>query len=555
MAQGHEQLSFTIAAAGQLVQVEPPSREVSMQEAAPLLRAIMHPPMGVPQLVHPLGAIDATRRTVSRQRWRKVFGAGCGKVTAVSLLVVGFICMFLARDRFTSAPTRTQESRSSPEQKFGVADVENAEHNAEKELGEAESEVQSMVAHLLGQAEEEITDAKDAMAPSPSRSNRSNETSNSSKVNRSSESSTVTDVMVSSSVAPASNDNSVKYHASEYAEQTGAEIPVGGNVGLYFVGSSNVLWMTWIDQLHFFLTRLGYVVPTVPTITAATNYPDSVPSCPDTEYFKGLETARFGRIGWDSWDFAYDNNTDCDEKGFRKIGGVNVRCKHGMSCTSAKDPVRVSDIAEDASHSQVTVLSTFYNDNKQMWSHFACFGGEKLVKDEVAIIAVPSLLRTIRAIHAKNPKVWILIMAKYAPVDNSNKGVCEPCLVWLRKLNERIKEGVKDEPRTLFVDLDFPSNDVEMYQDAHWGHTNCRGSKLMAHAVLDKLYQNQVLTRSLQLLHPLKDHISNPNCSNLTLPACHTSALCWVHPEERTCQPYSVGSKKCYTHAELRRLK
>jgi len=277
-----------------------------------------------------------------------------------------------------------------------------------------------------------------------------------------------------------------------------------------------------------------------------------VPTCADTHYFKKLETARFGRIGWDSWDFAYDDNTDCNEKGFRIIGGVNVRCKHGMSCTDDKDPVRVSDIAEDASHSQITVLSTFYNDNKQMWSHFACFGGEKLVKDEVSIIAVPSLLRTIRAIHAKNPKVWILVMGKYPPVDNSNKGICEPCMGWLGKLNAKIKAGLKDEPRTLFVDYEFPSNDVEIYQEAHWGHTNCRGSKLMANAVIDTLYQHKVLTRSINLVHPLNHNIAKSSCSSLSLRACHTTALCWVHPEERTCQPYDVGSKKAYTHAQLR---
>lgn len=338
---------------------------------------------------------------------------------------------------------------------------------------------------------------------------------------------------------------------SEVVEQKGAHIKVGGEVRLYAVGASNVLWMTWIDQLHLYLSRLGYTVPVVPAKTMAQVYPTSVPTCDDSKYFTHLKTARLGRIGWNSWDFAYDDWSDCDAEGFRNISDVRVKCEHGEGCSAGRLPfIKVADIAEDAGKSNVTLVSTWLNDNKQFQTEFRCFNGKKLLRENTSVVVIPTLLRLVRAIHAKNPNVWILIMSKYPPTYGGK--VMPETVPWVKELNSRVKEILEQEPRTFFVDYEMPANGVEMYQTgkAHYGHPNCRGSKLMAHAVLQRLWIGKVLARTIKLEEP-KTNTANPNCDKLKGPACHTSVLCWVDQEDGSCKEYSSGSSNFHQHFGL----
>lgn len=341
------------------------------------------------------------------------------------------------------------------------------------------------------------------------------------------------------------------FNASEVVEQDDAVVQPGEQLRLYAVGASNVLWMTWLDQLHLFLSRLGYETPLVPATAMAQVYPTSVQTCSDSDYFAHLKTTRLGKIGWNSWDFAYDDWSDCDAEGYRNISTVKVKCELGEGCTSGRDSlVRVQDIAKDASLSNVTLVSTWLNDNKQFQTHFQCFNGERIIRQNVSIVIIPTLLRLIRAIHSINPDVWVLIMSKYPPTWGGK--VMDETVAWVGELNARIKDVVEQEPRTLFVDYHMPGHGLEMYQTgkAHYGHPNCRGSKLMAQAVLQRLWTAKVLGRTLALEDP-RTNVANPNCSRLTGAVCHTSALCWVDQHDGVCKPYSPGSNSFHLHPGL----
>jgi len=329
------------------------------------------------------------------------------------------------------------------------------------------------------------------------------------------------------------------FRPSEYLEQEGAQIGTGEPLRLYAVGSSNVVWMTWIHQLHLHLKRLGYALPVVPTTVKSD--PMKLATCDDTKYFEQLETARLGKVGWNSWDFAFDDWSDCNSEGYRNISNHWVRCEHGVGCTEGREPhVRVSDIAADAGGSNVTLVATWYNDHKQPFTKvpFSCFKGERIQSENTSFVAIPDLLRLIRAIHGENPDVWVLVMGEYPMT--SNFGVMDSSVGWVRILNARVKAAVEQEPRTLFVDYHVPAG-VEMYQKANYGHPNCRGSKIMAHAIIDRLYAAKVLSRNIKLENPARN-AANPECGGLRSGACHASALCWVDPEDMRCKPYGVGS-------------
>jgi hypothetical protein len=317
-------------------------------------------------------------------------------------------------------------------------------------------------------------------------------------------------------------------------EQGGARFRPGqDSLYLYAIGSSSIVWMTWVEQLHLYLKRLGYTVGVVPAKTKARFHPKTVPTCDDTKYFEPLETARFGRIGWGSWDFAYEGWGDCKD-GFRSVNNVSVKCQHGPGCHFSPNPYPLSRIAEDAGKSNVTVLTTWFNDDQQGWSHFKCFNGTKVNGLETANISIINLVRTIRSIHEANPDTWVLVMSKYPQcyLHDSQR--------WFKTLNSRVKEAVEKEPRALFVDYFMPPDNVaQMYQIAHRGHPNCRGSKVMAHAVIRRLYEAKVISRSLDFQ---PKEATNRNCSTLLGAACHSSYLCWVEPENGTCAPYGPGS-------------
>mmetsp|Transcript_114970 Transcript_114970/g.245507 ORF Transcript_114970/g.245507 Transcript_114970/m.245507 type:complete len:550 (+) Transcript_114970:51-1700(+) len=323
----------------------------------------------------------------------------------------------------------------------------------------------------------------------------------------------------------------------EYVDQPHAEIPVGGTVKLYAVGSSNILWMTWIDQLHLNLKRLGYKLPAVPAKTEARFYPSEPQTCDDTKYFNDLRTARMGKIGWHSWDFAYDGWDDCGHDGYRNITGEKVKCAHGPGCAFGRDVVRLSDIAEDASQSDVTLVTTWFNDDQP--DAIRCFNGTSLPREKILEMSIDGLRRLVRAIHAKNPNVWILILAKYSVFHH----VVDQ---WFTTLNANVKASLEKEPKTLFIDYNTPPPGgwpyFSLWQTAHPNHPNCRGSKLMAHAIMERLYEAKVLARSVSLVNP-EVNKANRNCTSLEGAACRTSAFCWVEPKERQCKTYSAGSE------------
>jgi len=330
------------------------------------------------------------------------------------------------------------------------------------------------------------------------------------------------------------------YTESEVVYQEGAELQVGESVWLYAVGSSSLVWMTWVDQLHLDIARLGYKVPVVPANRTPEFFPRLVPHCDNSKYFSHLKTSRFGRIGWSSWDFALEGWEGCGPDGFRNIDGLRVKCQHGAGCAFSKNELKVSDIARDASRSNITLVATWFNDDQHWSTHFKCFDGEKKDWHQIAPITLHCLLRTVRAIHKWNPHTWIVVMAKY-PQTYKHK-----TFGFVSQYNERVKRAMEKEPKTLFVEYYMPNDDEgEFYQSpAHGGHPNCRGSKIMAHAVLERLYKEKILSRSLKLLPMHKGHLLDSSCKEMTDPQCHTSALCWKDPETKRCQPFKPGDFK-----------
>jgi len=328
------------------------------------------------------------------------------------------------------------------------------------------------------------------------------------------------------------------FKADEFVEQVEGQIKVGQSIGLYAVGSSSLVWMTWVDQLHMALLRLGYNVPRVPAKWKVEYTPRRVPICDDTKYFQHLKTSRFGRIGWSSWDFALEGWEGCGADGFRMIKDLKVKCQHGAGCAFSKHPMNVSDLSRDASLSNITMLATWFNDDQHWSTHFKCFDGEKKDWHDMLPISIHCLLRQVKSIHAQNPHTWIVIMGKY-PETYQHK-----TFKFLLEYNAKVKEAVEREPKTLFVDFYMP-NDHEgvFYQSpAHGGHPNCRGSKIMVHAVIDRLYRARLLARGLALLPPTRENILDAGCEKLSVPACHTSGFCWLDPVLHRCAAYRAGT-------------
>lgn len=330
--------------------------------------------------------------------------------------------------------------------------------------------------------------------------------------------------------------------ADEYVEQAEAEIPVGGNISVYALGSSSLLWMTWLDQLHLMLRRLGYSLPMVPPLAQGGQlYPTEVIGCDDTRYFEHLQTTRYGRIGWSSWDFSHEGWAGC-QNGFRMIEGHKIKCQHGAGCAFSHEPVYASNIAEDAARSNITLIATWFNDDQQWSSHYKCFNGQKHSQHQLGTVTINCLLKTVRSIHAKNPHTWVVIMGKYPQTFH------HITYKYLSLLNSRIRSQVEKEPRTLFVDYYMPNQDEgNFFQTAHSGHPNCRGSRIMAHAVLKRLYEERIISRGLRIISLDKKRLLNGNCSSMNAGECHSSGLCWVDPMDGKCKTYGPGSKQLHT--------
>jgi len=328
------------------------------------------------------------------------------------------------------------------------------------------------------------------------------------------------------------------YTPEEFVEQIGAYFNVGQELGIYAVGSSNLVWMPWLEQLHLNLRRLGYKLPLVPAQRTPEHYPRRIPWCDDSQYFQHLRTSRFSRIGWASWDFALEGWEGCGKDNFRDVEGLRVKCQHGPGCAFSKNPLLLSDIASDASNSNITFVSTWFNDDQQWSSHYKCFGGKKIMATRIEPVSVSLLRRIVQKIHAKNPDTWVVVMSKY-PETFKHKTI--PTII---TYNEKVKLAMEQEPKTLFVDYYMP-NDAEgvFYQaPAHGGHPNCRGSQIMAHAVLSRLFEAKVLPRSLRLRDGTKENLLAKECGQLAVDACHASGFCWRDPTDGQCKEYRPGT-------------
>jgi len=320
-------------------------------------------------------------------------------------------------------------------------------------------------------------------------------------------------------------------------EQAGAEQEVGASISIYAVGSSSLVWMTWIDQLHLLLRRLGYRLPLVPPRAAGGQfYAQEVPRCDDTKYFEHLPTTRLGRIGWSSWDFAFEGWEGCSN-GVRHIEGHRIKCQHGPGCVFSNESVFASSIAEDASVSDFTLLATWFNDDQQWSSKYKCLNGRKTKQHDLGSISIRCLLRTIRSIHARSARTWVLVMGKYPQTYQ------HITFKYLQALNKRIKAAVETEPRTLFIEYYIPNaKEGDFFQVAHSGHPNCRGSSIMAQAVVHRLFQEKILARTIRLAGLDKQQLLKRNCRKLDIPSCHSSGFCWIDPIDGLCKAYSPGS-------------
>jgi len=224
------------------------------------------------------------------------------------------------------------------------------------------------------------------------------------------------------------------------------------------------------------------------------------------------------------------------------IEGHRIKCQHGAGCAFSREPVFASNIAEDAARSNITLIATWFNDDQQWSSKYKCFNGQKHSQHQLGTVTINCLLRTVRSIHAKNPSTWVVIMGKYPQTFH------HITYKYLSLLNARIRSVVETEPRTLFVDYYMPNQDEgDFFQEAHSGHPNCRGSRIMAHAVLKRLYEERVLSRGLRITSLDKKRLLNASCDTMNAGECHSSGLCWVDPTDRKCKMYSPGSKHFHT--------
>eukprot|EP00429_Kryptoperidinium_foliaceum_P051789 CAMPEP_0176104970 /NCGR_PEP_ID=MMETSP0120_2-20121206/52674_1 /TAXON_ID=160619 /ORGANISM="Kryptoperidinium foliaceum, Strain CCMP 1326" /LENGTH=441 /DNA_ID=CAMNT_0017439081 /DNA_START=51 /DNA_END=1376 /DNA_ORIENTATION=+ len=338
-------------------------------------------------------------------------------------------------------------------------------------------------------------------------------------------------------------------------EQDGARIPAGGELSIYFVGGSNVAWQTWPDQLHGYLQRLEYTVaPQNYTHQDIAFKTEEAPICDDETEYSSLATPRIARPGWGSWGFAYDSMDDCVDAPlfgettgvypFRKIAGRDVSCLNGWACEPKKEQahqmVRVSDIAEDAGMADVVMLSTWVNDFKQQYCKYKCYNGTYLEQSEIAPITIANIRRVIQAIHVVNPNTFVVVMALYS--DAKKSLVVEDTLDEIAAINTLVEAGVAQEPNTAFVDFALaPGQD--MFQITPAGHPNCRGDRLMATQVINKLFERRVLGRALSLPtgKNATECLNAASCRDIDdKVCCQAAASCRVDPAG-ACVDYSAG--------------
>mmetsp|Transcript_154326 Transcript_154326/g.374611 ORF Transcript_154326/g.374611 Transcript_154326/m.374611 type:complete len:539 (-) Transcript_154326:117-1733(-) len=350
-----------------------------------------------------------------------------------------------------------------------------------------------------------------------------------------------------SAAAPAPTPAPTPAPLPGFVDQGGAQIPAGGAVRFYAVGTSNAAWQTWPDQLHAMLRRLGYSVETEAlAIPGALTQPAKSQVCADASTWSSLSTPRFGMIGWSSWGFAYDSKADCNAEGYRQIAGYNVSCTNAWACNpkwqGSVPELNVSALAEGMRNAHFVVLSNWINDAKtaqQSGPRRVCYQDADIDAIKSTDITAANLKRLIRAIHAQNPNIVVLVLARYA----DTRQIVYPnerTLPLVRELNEAVKQKVQGEPNTFFVDFSFPLGE-NMFQTLSKVHPNCRGDKVMATSTLEALFRHGILSRGLAL-DPVEDCLGESACSDLSVPCCQRSALCYVAADGQ-CAAYGPGEQ------------
>jgi hypothetical protein len=316
--------------------------------------------------------------------------------------------------------------------------------------------------------------------------------------------------------------------------------------------------MTWVQQLHLELSRLGYRLPLL-NVSVESDDP-RYPVCDDSRWFSRLKTSHVGKVGYSSWDFAYDDWSGCVQRGnasYRSINGVSLRCGIGHDCedTTAPASVRLSDVVTAASGADVVILSHWFNDHKGPTTDppFKCFDGERIEKEDTARIAIPHIVKLVQAIRSVTNSTWIAIMREYPTTRDFR--VQDEAVGWVDRLNSGVEAAITRQPRTIFVDYPMPSG-VELYQRANYGHPNCRGSRLMAHGAVQALFRAKVIARALEPATDPEASVTDSNCSQLIggTAECHSSAVCWTDPLEGVCKEYGVGSNEWYPLGEIRAM-
>jgi len=318
-----------------------------------------------------------------------------------------------------------------------------------------------------------------------------------------------------------------------------ARIPQGGAVRLFAIGSSNLLWETWLEQLHLLLTRLEYQVPLVDSKGLIKNRtrPDATARCDDIEALDALATLRIAKPGWASWGFAFEDQADCNAAGFRPFLGHSVSCTNGWQCnpdlTGSDAFIRPSVVAEVAKDADVVVLSNWVNDFTMRFQGNACFEGGEVLPPEDVSLTVASLLTLIRAIHAANPEVAVVVMAKYPGAIGKMTGPVYTAI------NSAVRLQLIGEPKTYFVDFNFPT-DEPMFLASRSGHPNCRGDRLFAQGIVNVLFKAGIINRGVATAKE-EDCPIFAGCESYSgrEDCCQAKAECWVN--EGLCLNYSEG--------------
>lgn len=329
-------------------------------------------------------------------------------------------------------------------------------------------------------------------------------------------------------------------------EQDGARVPVGGRLRFYVVGSSNGAWQTWPDQLHAMLQGMGYNVDLPSTsIPGEIVRPSKSPKCANKAAYEELKTPRLGMVGWSSWGFAFNDTSDCDAEGYRIIASTNVSCTNAWACnplwTGSVPFVPVTGLAEGVQGADVVILSNWINDGKTAMNRAArkvCYRGANMRALDTVDITASNLKNVIRSIHALNPRVTIIVLARYVDT-RMTVFPNERTLGDVAAMNKAVKMRIQEEPNTFFLDLEFPLKQ-NIFQTLSKFHPNCRGDKVMATDIINKLFELKVISKGLAL-GDIGSCLGASACAQLDVACCQRSALCYML--NGTCADYGPGSQ------------